>query len=450
MKGHPDDEKLDRYAFHPDAISDRDAIEEHLRDCRECGEYVAAIRAFAEHISHRESWLVDLTFLGKTQSPKQIAKFVEALRIEDEAASVLLDPLIASPAAFREAAVHDDPRLHTAGAVRYLVGASISARETQPMHAQHLADSAVVIAEQLSSASYDRDLILDLQGNAWCERANALRYLGEYPAALVAAEHAARAFKQTRIPEFDLARVDFIRATIFWKMGRHQEALELVRRSHTVFSRYGDAQREVDCGFLEGGILFETKQCDSALTLFLNLRGPVEGLNNPETRARLANNIAAGYQETGWPSLAAPFFFEALRLYEDLGLEIERLRTAWSLGLLAMRTLGATPDVVERLRQVAAGFTDRGSLSDAALVWLDIAEQQILAEEYDGIVELARHLIERFTAVGMLTSAITALQFLRDAALSRHLTAGDIGHLKSFFLRLGREPELPFTPPSLA
>lgn len=446
--GHPDEEKLDRYAFHPEAMGDIESIELHLRDCHECGEYVAAVRAFAEHVSHPESWLVDLTFISKKQTPTQIAKFMEALGIEDEVAALLLQPVVASPAAFREAAVHNDIRFRTAGAVRYLVERSIELRETQPMHAQHLADSAVIIAEQLPPARYARDLLLDLQGNAWCERANALRYLGEYPAALVSIEHARDAFSQSRIAEFDLARVDFIQATILWKMGRHDEALTLVHRSYGVFSAYGDLQREVDCGFLEGGILFETKQYDSALTLFLNLRGPVEDLNHLEARARLANNIAAAYQETGWASLAAPFFFEALRLYESLNLEIERLRTEWSLGLLALRTLGATPDVVSRLRNVAAGFSERGSVSDAALVWLDIAEQQVLVEDYDGIVELARHLIERFTAVGMLTSAVTALQYLREAASSRALSKSDIGHLRSFFQRLGREPEFAFIPPS--
>jgi hypothetical protein len=81
-------------------------------------------------------------------------------------------------------------------------------------------------------------------------------------------------------------------------------------------------------------------------------------------------------------------------------------------------------------------------------VRLDIAEQQVLAEEYDDVVDLCRELIDQFTRAGMLASAITALQYLRDAAGAGCATASDVVYIRTFLTRLKREPELPFAPPS--
>lgn len=447
---HPDDDMLERYALQPETIADADELESHLRDCTKCGEFVAAVKAFEQHLANPETWQIDATLTGEKRAPRGITDGLRDLRIEDEEGAYLLDPIVGSPVVFERANIQEDRRYFTAGVVRRLARASADAREDQPRHALRLAQTAVFIAERLSSASYDRDLIADLRGTAWRECANALRYLGRNQEALMAIDRGADAFREAPAPEFDLARLTLIRGTVFVNMGHLGEALSQARQCSLIFKKYGDVQRKVDAGFLEGGTLFVMKELRAALALFLALEEPIAELDDPSTRARLANNLAAVYQELQLPQLAAPYFREAIVLYEHLGFEIEKLRTEWNLALLALQSPGNREDALARLRRVAVGFETRGSLGDAALVKLDVAEQQVLAEEYDEVVDLCRELIEQFMSAGMLASAITALQYLRDAAAVGRATSSDVGHIRTFLTRLKREPELLFAPPPAA
>jgi tetratricopeptide (TPR) repeat protein len=441
---HPSEETLDRYVSNPEVVADLEAIEAHLQDCTRCGEYVADARAFDAALSAPETWQLSIQ---PKRTPDQVARALETLREEAAAASALLDPLIISPAAFARAAIESDPRYRTAGVVRKLCDSSAEAREDQPRHALKLADAALAIVDALRvEQSYEPDVLANLRGNVGRERANALRYLSRHDDALAALDDAEEAFRETLVPEFDLARVTFIRATIFWKMERFEEALAAARQARAVFTAWGDLRRQVDTGLLEGGVLFDSGQYDKALAMFFSLDPLLAMLDDASARARLSNNIAAAYIELDQPAFAAPYLHEAAALFEHLGFAIERLRTEWSIALLSVRQGQRQPGIM-RLRAVASRFEARGSLSDAALVALDIVEQHLLAGEFADAEAYCRKIVETFANAGMMKSAVMALQYLRDAVGGGRATSRDVQEVKKYLKRLVHEPELLFLPP---
>ncbi|MEA2571168.1 MAG: hypothetical protein QOI24_3169 [Acidobacteriota bacterium] len=448
MTWHPTDEELDDYVIDSPTLppEDRHRIERHLETCEACSEVAAGALDLANHLNAAETWRARPIATGPP-SPRRFLDQVEQIRISDEAANYLLAHLITSPDAFEAAHITDDPNYHTAGVVRKLIKASERTRETEPSFAIVLANAAVVIAELLLAPHYTRELIHSLQGAAWRERANALRYTGRYPDALAACDRAEAAFRLIGVSDFDTARVTFIRGTLLMETGHPDEALPLARASAAIFRRWHDDERLIDAGLLEGGILFEKGDGAGALAVFLALVPAANTLDDAETSARLENNIAAAYQATGDFVAAASHYQIALALYAHLAMVVETLRTSWSVALLALQR-GDRADGMKRLARVGEAFEQRGILIEAALVAMDRAREHVRAREFDPIVELCAHLAQRFVAAGMYAHADEALAFLRGAAASGNVDDAVVDHARAYFRGLKLDPALLFVRPT--
>jgi tetratricopeptide (TPR) repeat protein len=198
-------------------------------------------------------------------------------------------------------------------------------------------------------------------------------------------------------------------------------------------------------GLVEGGILFDTKQYALAAERFSSLLTIGEKIKSV-TLGYLYSALAAAKQERGDLRGAAPLFQEAMAQFEHFGLEIEKLRTAWSLALLSVQ-LGNSAAAIRQLSDTAAGFAARACLADSSLVTLDLVEQHLAAGHADEAAALCRTLPERFSAAGMKTSALTALEYLRDTAAAGRVTAREINYVRAFLHRLPAEPHLVFAPP---
>jgi len=448
MTWHPTDEELDDYVIDAPNLSadERQRIERHLETCEACSDVTAGALDFADHLNEKETWRAR-ALAGGPPSPRRVLDQVEQIRISDEAADYLLASLITSSADFEAAQITDDPNYHTAGVVRKLIKASERKRETEPAFAIMLANAAVVIAETLLTPHYTRELIHSLQGAAWRERANALRYIGRYPDALAACDRAEAAFRLNGITDFEIARVTFIRGTLLMETGHPNEALPLARESGAIFRKWHDDERLIDAGLLEGGILFEKGDAAGALAVFLSLVHAANTVDDAETSARLENNIAAAYQAIGDLVSAASHYQIALAVYAHLGMAVETLRTSWSVALLALKH-GDRADGMKRLARVGEAFEQRGMLIEAALVAMDRAREHVRAGEFEPVVELCAHLAERFAAAGMYAHADEALAFLREAAAVGNANDELVDHARAYFRCLEHDPAFLFVPPA--
>jgi hypothetical protein len=86
-------------------------------------------------------------------------------------------------------------------------------------------------------------------------------------------------------------------------------------------------------------------------------------------------------------------------------------------------------------------------VTDAALVGLDIMEALLAVGKPRRIVALAQHLFSVFTQAGMITGALAALAYLKEAAASGSLTTAGIQDVRAFLRKAERQPSLQFVPP---
>src|ERR1044071_1206380 len=219
---HYDEETLSAYALDRSLVDDPEAVEAHLDECLSCREEMGAAREFDGVLSRLETW--DAADAIRSEPPR----LQEALAVrnaivgDDLEAQRLLAPYLKSPLRLRGKQLADDPRFVTAGAVRVLCVAARGEHETRPRFSHALSKQACAIAARLRS---------DDPGRAECEvqaniqRANALRYLGKFKEADEALNEAERAIRETSVADFDLAIIQYVRATVGMKSERLHEAM---------------------------------------------------------------------------------------------------------------------------------------------------------------------------------------------------------------------------------
>ncbi|HET7436359.1 MAG TPA: zf-HC2 domain-containing protein [Thermoanaerobaculia bacterium] len=405
---HYDEAALYDYLDDPESFPDRAALEQHLLECDPCRTLLDELRELEAALASTAMWEYADAVRRHREMPQSLRSIEHLIATEDAEAEQFLTPILTSPAAFRRANIANSSMMQTAGVVRKLCNVARDLREKQPMHALSLADTAVIIAENLSADDYPPMLIDELLGNAWLERANALRYLGRYPEAQDALDLAERAFTDTPASAFSIALVDYLRAVVHIKAEHLDEAARLARHSARVFRQFGEDERYMHARIVEAAVLFHRNRFDEALELFTSLVSLARRLGDAETMARLYANIANCFIGLGDHAQAQQLFQQALSLYETRGLETEKIRTRWSLGCL-MISAGDLEGGIGRLREAEREFRTLGATTDAALVTLDMAEALLAIGRTAEAHRLCTGLAESFSAVGMSTNALTAL-----------------------------------------
>jgi hypothetical protein len=140
-------------------------------------------------------------------------------------------------------------------------------------------------------------------------------------------------------------------------------------------------------------------------------------------------------------------FHKALVIFREIGPELDRLATEWGLGRVVLRG-GNRNEAIRRLRHVAEGYERCSMISDGALVWLDIAEALLALGQTKQVADIAGRLFRIFRAAGMITGALTAMAFMKEAASSGKLTPRGVSAVRTHLQRARRQPELAFDPPS--
>lgn len=86
-------------------------------------------------------------------------------------------------------------------------------------------------------------------------------------------------------------------------------------------------------------------------------------------------------------------------------------------------------------------------VTDAALVGLDIVDALLALKKPHRIIALAQHIFSVFTKAGMLTGALSAIAYLKEAAGTGELTTAGLDEVRSFLRRAERQPSLQFIRP---
>ena len=441
---HPSDDLLSAYALHHALVADRGEIEDHLEGCADCRTRLDEIRSFDRLLAEPSSWTDD------DPPPPEPNPFMEAaaLRVREtaEADELLKDVLDGPPASVVFANLPEKPKYHTGGVVRKLLDAAASACYTEPLYALNLSDTAIAVASMLPETRYIAADIASLRGTSWKMRANALRLLGRHREALDALESAERFYKRFPRPELDMAAVTFVRATIYYEQELYEQARALADACVDAFSQLGQSESYIGGRLLQGNIAFETRDLERAERIFREILAHGESTNALGWIARSSQVLGSTLVETGSLNEAANLLHTAVMTFRDLGITIEEVRSRWGLARLVQKS--GQPDVaVPRLRSVRDEFAKLGARTDAALVTLDMMEAFLSLRKPREVRRAAGNVVTIFKDADMLTGAIAAANWLRQAAAMRAVTPSILDAIRRYFRRVSIIPDAVFTPP---
>jgi len=221
----------------------------------------------------------------------------------------------------------------------------------------------------------------------------------------------------------------------------------MAERAERGFMHSGDEKRRMDATFLRGSIMFEAGNANGALPIFRRLIEHGENTQNDHWIA--LGSYAAANCEVDRRNLdeASLLFHRAILIFRASGPERERLLTEWGIARVIFHG-GKLAEAIRRMRDIAAEFETAGMVSYAADVGLDICEGLLALDRHKEIVALAQHLFTAFMKAGILTGALAAIAYLKEAAAAKRLRKSDIEAVRVFLRRVEHQPSLQFVPPS--
>jgi tetratricopeptide (TPR) repeat protein len=445
---HIPEGELALYAAQPEAVAESRAaeIEGHLATCAECQERHDFFAVFDDELlgelTEADTW--EPVIGSATMS--SLMEYRERIAEEDRDAEIILQPYLENPISVAWTTLTTKRRYLTGSVVRKLSAAAHRIHRDKPRIGLTFADAAVAVAEALPDDLYPAREVYRLRGMAWKERANAQMFFGQFPQAHESLDHADRAYAKAD-HKLGLALVALVRAGVLYAQERLDEALSQAERAERGFAHYGDEKRQMDTAFLRGSIMFEAGDTNGALQSFNRI---IEyGENTRSDHWVALASYAAGNCEVERRKLdeASLLFHRALVTFRKQGPEHERLMTEWGLARVVFHS-GRIDNAIGRLRNVAAEFEKRGMMTYAAAVGLDIADGLIVLDRLNEIVALAQHLFSVVANAGLLTGALSAIAYLKEAAAAKSLTKQDVEAIRRFLRRAEHQPSLQFVRPS--
>lgn len=314
-----------------------------------------------------------------------------------------------------------DAGVNSETAVRYLLDRGEPLIDRAPQDAATVYHAAAAMAAAL--ADTPSELAASLQGQALKGRANALRHLGDFDAALTDLALASRLFTKARFCANEAGRAEYTRGTVLFKMERWDEAEAAARQARTRFVATGDTRRAAHADILRAGILFDRGDVDAAREIWHRIMGVLADLKENEALARVWQNVGACEVRRGRAAEARPWLTYAAAWFRAKGNRTELARTRWNIA-----TYVAAFRSVERgirlLHAAADEFAALGAFADAACVGLDAVELMLQTETPDpALTRYAQHIAGVLTSAGINVSSAEAVDKLRRIASVRNRRA---------------------------
>jgi tetratricopeptide (TPR) repeat protein len=337
--------------------------------------------------------------------------------------------------------------LQTMGMIDALLAHSDTLLNSRPADALELTSLAVEIADAMRIDAYPFDLVISARARAWRDYAFVLFYLGRLADALQAVVRAEQLFQQTPAHEFDLARVNIIRALIYRSTDRVIDAIPLTRDAASTFAAFGDRERYVKARLTEAAMLFHHGRITDALDVWKPLEHEA-AIAGDVASAMVLHNIGRCYRNLEHFDQAAEYFERAIDRYQQFGAAAEIIRTRWALGQMYVAQ-SRFAEALPILREAWHRFDELHIEADASLAALEVAEVLLILERAGEVPAICRALLDQFTHNGMTSRAATALAYLREAAAMGKATPALVRHVHDFIRDIPQHPARAYAPPSL-
>ncbi|HEY0139454.1 MAG TPA: tetratricopeptide repeat protein [Thermoanaerobaculia bacterium] len=431
---HYDDEALFQYAEGTSPIARE--VEAHVAGCETCARELGGHREIVHVLRTSDVWDESSAPAAPRKFVVDITAFAERARQEESEAKRLCDEILTGPSSWWQQRLRQAENVYTAGMVKELLERMSDLIETSPSKALEVTTMAIEIANALDLVSYPCDYALKLRAQAYRDYAYVLRFIGRYPDALEAADRSKRLFDQVPLPEYDLARLAVVRASILAELDRDDEAIALTREAAVTFERFGDRVRQLNALLTVGVVLFERGTLDEALTVWQQI------VNDPDlesvSRVRVIHNMGVAYSRLGQPTIAAEHLHRALAEFDLLGMDTERTRSRHVLAQTLV-TIGKVREAIPLFRECWREFEQLDMVSDAAQAALNLAEALLIVGDAAEVPSICRDVVARFQRAGMTSRAMTALSFLREAVAIGEATPSLVRHVYAFLRKLPDE-----------
>ena len=442
--GHIPDDLLVEYADDP---ASHPEIAPHLSACFECSTAVSFYRTLNAELCEDEVWSYEEE-LRTEGGQKAVREFADRIAAEDAEAGRLLDRILESPYRFARANIVGKRRFRAGGVVRRLCEAVREQCDREPFYAMELAQAAQVIASELPEDYYPSSLVHELRGRAWKEYATACQYLGRYQAGLDALTRAERSYVCLSDAGYGLAAVNLSRAILLWKVQRHGEALPFARSAAGEYVQRRDLRRYMEAREVEAVILERMGEGIKAREIYDRAFHAADELEDIEMKARAARNLGINYRDTGDLGNSSKYLIIAMQLYEELRQDVWVARTRWSIARLPL-VAGNFRDAEHRLRIAITHLEAKGLRNDVADAKLDLVEALLMTGQISEVESLCAEVAFFYREAGLVTGALTAASFLKEAASKRLLRQEHVTVVRNYLLAVREDPDLPFAPPSL-
>ncbi|HEV7921418.1 MAG TPA: hypothetical protein VGR02_11580 [Thermoanaerobaculia bacterium] len=389
----------------------------HVAVCHQCSESLAAYRAIREVLGEEAVW--DLRELNDEPVPQTIATlraFASDMASEDAEADAILARLLAGPRESWLPRLAQHPEWRTAGVVRRLIAATDHALDTMPPDAVEITALATDIADHLPATTYPSETVLKLRGAAWRERGYALYYVGRYQQATAAISRSERAFAETTVDAYDIARAKLVRARIYRMVDATSDALMLSRSSKVTFGSFGDVKKQSVARETEAMVLYKSGDIRGAARIWHEVERslPADELH---TRGMLLQNLGHAYREVGDFASAQHHFELAADVFNLLGVVPNTLRAQWHVSKM-LTTRGEHGKAAQSLFVLREKFAALEMQAEVASISLDLAEICLLLHRYDEVRALC-HDVSRWLAAECIShtpEGLTALAYLQEAS----------------------------------
>jgi tetratricopeptide (TPR) repeat protein len=445
MNQHYNDEALLEYVEGTSALSEE--IAAHAASCSDCASEIDTHRGMIRAMKEPSVWN-RRPVEQPTPAAERIARltsFKQRLDNEDAAAKELVATLLKGPSAWWRNAVRKNPGALTAGMVRQLLSKMRELHSRSPADALVVTSLAVELANGLSIKEYPSDYVITLRAQTLRDHAYVLSVIGRYPDAESAVEQSERLIRQTPIPDYELARLDLVRAEIYRITDRVPQAKEASSRAAETFRRFGDRPAWVNAQVYAGAVYFRSGEYSEALAVFESIEHEAEAIGDLG-RILLVHNIGMCYRELGNFERALQCFASALAEYEFLGLDANSATSRWAVAT-TLKLAARYDDAIVELRATWHELERLGMEMDSALVALELAETLLVTKQSDEVPHICRTLLDRFTRAGMNERALTALAFLRETVASGHVTPLHVRHVHDFIRDVPDDRERLYAPP---
>lgn len=399
---------------------------------------------FEDALREREPWELADELELPPPDPGELRELATRLDQERAAAQMLIEPHLVSLTRFNEAEIERDPAFRTSAAVSVLTAAAVTLYDRQPMFALAVATAAVTIGAKLSAAGQlpARSVL----GMAHVERGKVLFLIGHYREAEDELRRADEAFDIDPLAtEWEHARASLVRANVYAEGHRFDDAIGQARSAARAFRMFGDTSRFLAARLVEGGVLFMQGRFRSAADVLDPLAEEARVLGDRLHLARALQTAGNCYIELGDHERAAAHFFEAHALWDELGLDVERVRTNWSIGIMH-KAMGDLEGAIARIDEARRSFEALGVVNDAAITRLELAETLLLAGRPDDVPDLLRNVVVSFTSEGIMHNARIALAYLREAVEAGAIEPRIVRHVRNYLEDLPTNPAILFRP----